>query len=209
MDVRTVDFTFSASYITLWALVVFQGLLILALLRQLGELRRWVAQGHLPGEDRLPAGSSAPEFAGLDFRSGRRVSSLDLDGTGAVILFLSACDVCIRLADSLRQTATSDLPPIVAFCQGGEGLCSGIVRGLAPGVPLLLENSEETAALYRVFNSPTAIVIDGKRKIRGYGHPENAEDLKKLFVSSLGLDSPEPNHEERVHQAVFDPGATQ
>lgn len=198
-----------ASYVALWALVVFQGLLILVLLRQLAELRRLAAQGGLPSEDLLPAGSPAPDFAGRDLRSGLHVSSRDLDGRGGVILFLSACDVCKKLADNLRQGPTKDLPPIVAFCQGGEGSCAGIVKGLAPEVPLLLESAEKTAARYRVNSSPTAVVVDGKRRIRGYGHPENVEDLKRLLARSLGAGSREADPEEKMHPAVFNSRATQ
>ena len=202
------NFGFSASYIALWALVVFQGLVALALLKQLTELRRLVEQGGLLGEDWLPVGSPAPEFAGLDFRSGRHVSNRDLNGREVVILFLSACDVCIKLADNLRQAATNGLPPIVAFCRGGERSCAGIVKALPPEIHLLLESAEDTAARYRASRSPTTVVVDGKRRIRGYGHPENVEDLKRLLASSLGAGSRE-NPEEKLHLVAFNSGATQ
>jgi hypothetical protein len=103
------NFGFFASYVALWALAVFQGLLMLAVLRQLAELRQLMDQGALPNEDWLPVGSRAPEFAGQDIHSGEFVSSRLFDGRGGVILFLSplaaACAELLREASShLRRT---------------------------------------------------------------------------------------------------------
>lgn len=196
-------FDFFASYIAIWALVMSQCLLVLALLRQLAELRRLVEQGGLQSEDRLPTGSLAPEFAGFDVRSGRQVGSHSLSGLGGVILFLSPnCTVCKRLADSLRQPAMNGLPPIITFCQGGEQACARFIERLVLEVHLLLEGAEETATRYHVSGFPTAVVIDGKRKIRAYGHPENVDDLKRLVARSLGADLADTDVGEKPHLAV-------
>jgi hypothetical protein len=196
-------FGFFASYIAIWILVLFQGLLVLALLRQLAELRRLVEQGGLQGEDRLPTGSPAPEFAGFDVRSGQQVGSHSLRGLGGVILFLSSeCTVCKDLAASLRQPAMNGLPPIIAFCQGGEEACARFVKRLGLEVYLLLKGAEEIAARYHVSGFPTAVVVDGKGKIRAYGHPENVEDLRRLVARSLDADSANANFEEKPYVAV-------
>ncbi len=197
-------FGFSASYIASWIVVLFQGLLIVFLLRQLAELRRLGEQGGLPGEDHLSTGSPAPEFAGFDARSGQQIGSRSLSGLGGVILFLSPdCTVCKGLAGSLRQPAMNDLPPIIALCPGGEQACAGVVKGLGLEVYLLFTGAEEMAARYHVSNFPTAVVVDAKQKIRGYGHPENVEDLKRLVADSLGADSINVNVEEKPHLAAL------
>ena len=72
---------------------------------------------------------------------------------------------------------------VIAFCQGQEQPCSEFVT---PGIPLILEGAAETAARYHASGFPTAVVVDGQRKIRGYGHPHNADDLKTLVAGSLG-----------------------
>ncbi len=177
--------TFSASYLALWALALFQGLLILALLRQLAELRRLIEQRGLPSEDWLPVGSGAPKFAGVDSRSSRSISLHNLDGRGAILLFLSGCEACKGLAASLRRSATDGLPPVVAFCVGGKQPCGPVVKRFDLEVPVLLESAEETAAQYRVSSFPTAVIVDEKRRIRGYGHPENIEELRYLLAHSL------------------------
>jgi hypothetical protein len=204
------SFNFLASYIAIWVLVLFQGLLVLALLRQLAELRRLLEVGGLQGVDRLPVGSLAPDFAGFDLRSGRQVSGQSLSGTGGVMLFLSPeCTVCKGLADSLRPPAVNDLPPTFVFCQGGERACARFVKRLGPGVHLLVGGAEEVATRYRVTGSPTAVVVDGERKVRGYGHPQNVEDLKRLVTGSLSAGPTGARTEVEPPLAVFSSGVTQ
>jgi len=196
--------SFLASYIVIWLLVVFQGLLVLALLRQLAELRRLVESGSLQDENRLPVGSLAPEFAGSDVRSGERVSIQSLGGRGGVILFLSAeCSVCKDLADSLQQPAINELPPIIAFCQGGEQTCARIAKRMGSEVRLIFEGAAETAERYHAFGLPTAIVVDGERKIRGHGHPQEVEDIRRLLSRSLDADSADAGRVEQSQPAVL------
>lgn len=180
------NFSFPASYVALWALVVFQALLTLVLLRNLSELRQIIEQKSLPGQDGLPLGARAPEFVGRDLRSGRRVSIRDFDRRGGIILFLSACEMCINLVESLQQFPIVGRASIVAFCQGGDLPCARVVKSLGPNVRVLLKSAEQTADRYRVATVPTAVVIDGQQVIRGYGHPQNAEQLADLVDRSLG-----------------------
>lgn len=199
-----VNFSFSASYIAIWILVLFQGLLILALLRQLAELRSLMERGAFRGEDHLPVGSPAPKFAGRDLRTGQQVGSLSLSGSGGIILFVSPkCSVCKGLAYKLRQGVTNHLPPIVVFCNGGEQGCAYFVKRLASEIHLLTEGAEQTAARYHVSGFPTAIVVDGKQKIRGYGHPENLEDLEQLVARNVDAadEAIEPTTNLRVYSS--------
>jgi len=196
-----VSLSFITSYIALWALVVFQGLVALALLRQLAELRAIAGRAPLPNEDSLPVGTSAPDFEGFDCRDGRPMSSRDVDGGEAVMLFFSACPTCIQLADDLRRVTAADLPPIMAFCVGGEGPCSNILEKLPPHVPLLLKDSDEIARRYQISSSPTAVVVDSRRVIRGHGHPGNIKELKKLVADSLA-ESSSPAHRQVSYPTV-------
>jgi hypothetical protein len=196
-------FNFVASYVAIWILVLFQGLLVLALLRKLEELRRFAERVDSKPKDRLPLGSPAPEFSGFDVRSGKQVGTHSLNGLGGLILFLtSGCTACTRLADSLSQPSVSDLPPIIALCQGGEQGCAYFVSKLSSGIYLLLEGAGETATRYGVSSSPTAIVIDGEQKIRGYGNPENIENLKQLVARSLEVDLNNSDVAEKPQMAI-------
>lgn len=201
--------SFFVSYVAIWLLVLFQGLLVLALLRQLAELRRLVESGGAQGEDRLPVGSPAPEFEGLDARSGRRVDSHSLNGRGGVLIFLSPeCGTCKDLADGLWRPAMDGLPPIITFCQGGQQSCASFVRRLGPEVHVLRDDADEAATRYHVSGSPTAVVIDGEQKIRGYGHPQNVEDLKRLLSRSLGTGGAGAEVEEKSRPVTSASGAS-
>lgn len=176
-------FGFSATYIALWAMVIFQGLLILALLQQLEKLRELLERGSF-AKDRLPVGSSAPEFFGTD-QFGQQCGVKHLDGRAGVILFVSPdCSLCNALVGAIGALV-NELPPTIAVCRGGSEACKGFSTQLGPTVLFLCDPSGETAALYGASAFPTVVVIDASRKIRGYGHPKALEDLKRTFAESL------------------------
>lgn len=176
-------FPFFTSYIAVWILVIFQGLLILALLKQLGELKQLVQLGGIAGEDRLPAGTEAPHFEGLDLRSGQLITTHVFASQGGALLFLSPeCGSCQQLADGLRQPGLRELPPILTLCQGDDSACAAFVNRLGSEVYTLSDDDNNIAKRYRVDGSPTAIVINPDLTIGSYGHPLNIEDLKRLLA---------------------------
>jgi len=179
---------FIVSYIGVWILVVFQGLLILALLKQLSELKQLARLGGVPGEDRLPVGTAAPEFDGLDLRSAQRVTVQVFDGQGGALLFLSPeCGSCLELANGL-QSALNGLPPIITLCQGSDSTCEALIGRLGPQIYTLRDDDNSVSKRYRVDGSPTAIVISPDLTIGAYGHPLNVEDFKRLLARTLGTD---------------------
>ncbi len=108
----TVHPGFSASYLALWGLVIFQSLVVLALLRELAELHTVTERHALAREVWLPLGTEAPQFTAADRRSGRPVSTQELSGTGGVILFLSTgCSACETLVASLKRAVAGDSFP--------------------------------------------------------------------------------------------------
>ncbi len=175
------SFSFYGTYGLLWVFALFQGLLLLALLRELGELRRIVGVTGVPVDDHLPLGSPAPAFAGIDLRSGQQIAlRLMDDARGQVVLFVSpGCSVCRGLADSLRLVTHEGFPRIVAICSGKEQECRRFVDRLGPDVPVLVDTDGAIGASYRVWGPPTAVVVEGQL-VRSYGHPTNVEDLKAL-----------------------------
>ena len=177
------SFGFSSTYIVLWAMVILQGLLILALLQRLEKLRDLIERGSF-AKDRLPIGSIAPEFFGTN-RFGQRTGLGSLDDRGGVILFLSPdCSLCNALVGSIGALV-NELPPTIAVCRGVSELCTAFSTQLGNAVQFLSDPSGETAALYGASAFPTAVVIDGSRRIRGYGHPKGVEDLRRTFAESL------------------------
>jgi AhpC/TSA family len=168
-------------------MAVFQGLLILALLQRLEKLRELIERSSF-AKDRLPIGSSAPEFFGTD-RFGQQTGLRHLDGRGGLVLFLSPdCLLCSALVGSIGALL-NELPPTIVVCRGVAEGCTAFSTQLGHAVQFLSDASGETAALYGASAFPTAVVIDGSRKIRGYSHPKGVADLKRTFAESLAEQS--------------------
>lgn len=193
-------FPFVASYIAVWILVIFQGLLIIALLKQLAEVKQLARLGGVAGADQLPAGTPAPDFEGIDLRSAKPLTKQVFAGQGGVLLFLSPeCGSCVELADGLRRSEPGELPPIVTFCQGEESPCASFINRLGPEIYTLRGHFDDgsVAKSYHVDGSPTAVVINPDLTIGSYGHPLNVGALNELLAET-----------QRTNQANGKPGTT-
>lgn len=193
-------FPFVASYIAVWILVIFQGLLILALLKQLAEVKKLARLGGVAGADPLPVGTPAPDFEGIDLRFAKPVTKYLFAGEGGVILFLSPdCGSCLELVDGLRQSALSESLPILTFCQGDESACASFIKRLGPKIYTLRGDFDDgsVAKSYHVDGSPTAVVINPDLTISSYGHPINVAGLKGLLAET-----------QRTNEANGKPGTT-
>jgi hypothetical protein len=179
---------FITSYVVIWIVVVFQGLIVLALLRELTELRQKLEAVGFQQDARLPIGTLAPDFTAVDVRSKKTVGLHTLKGTGGAILFLTPhCGVCKDLANSLQTPSLDGLPPIIVFCQGGDSTCARVFERLDPKAYCVHQHAEEIATRYRVTGSPTVVLVDGEQKIRGYGHPEHLSNLKELLAHASDM----------------------
>lgn len=175
--------SFLLSYIALWGIAIFQGLVLLALLRQAHEINRLADNvGRLKGNE-LPLGSVAPWFSGRDQRSGRQVDSSVFGESGGIVLFLAShCSVCKQLVNSL-SSSLGNLPPVVCFCVGHEGLCFQFMKRLHHEIPVVLDQAEALASRYGASGFPTAVVLDREQKIVRYAYPRNSESLVELWES--------------------------
>jgi hypothetical protein len=171
---------YSVSYIGLWILVIFQFFVCAGLLREVRLLRS------MPELDRLPIGTRAPNFAGIDLSTGERVSTKAYSGKSFVILLVSpSCHACSRLLGSLRLGVTAGVPLLIV-CSGDESTC----RTLSPAPPrakFLAGTDSDVRKLFGISGSPTAISVDGEGSIKGYAQPKDAEQLTLFVAKSIGL----------------------
>ncbi|HEX4965578.1 MAG TPA: redoxin domain-containing protein [Thermoanaerobaculia bacterium] len=174
------SFSFLSTYFALWALVLFQTLIILGLLRELSEIRRLAEDGRLP--QRLPLGARGPHLRGSDLRTGTTFDSSLLSGRELVVLFLSpGCRLCWRLADGTRKLAAEPFLSRIAVCHGSAGECAKFVETLAGDVPVLLDPSGAISAGYGVRSTPVAFVLDPAGRVRASGSPRHAGELAELI----------------------------
>jgi hypothetical protein len=177
-------FGFASSYIALWLLAIFQGLLTLYLLRHVVELEK------RPGRMLLGAGESsigdkAPKFSSFDQYSGRPIDDEIFAGRGGLILFFSAyCSICRSVAAGLKRSPIEDLQPVVAFCIGDERACERFGKRLGSGMPLILREAEAVALSYQVASYPNAVLVDKQQRIRAHRSLGSVEDLRRLVLQS-------------------------
>src|SRR5207245_5301210 len=111
--------------------------------------------------------------------------------------------VCRGLVDRLGRSQAEDLPLIVAFCQGRDRGCTRFAKRLEKRVRVVLDGAEETLARYRISRFPTAVVVDGERKIRGYGHPTDIGGIKQVWSRSLAKDSSQNDRERTMSSSIL------
>ena len=181
---------FGTTYALLWLLALFQALVICVLVRQLADLRRRAEAG-LPSENRLPLGSTAPEFRAIDLQSGRAVHSSAFRGRRTLLCFLSAdCHTCQKLAADLSMLPAEKLAGLAVYCNGTQDECRRSLPSIAATVPTLHMEQMDVATQFGVAAFPVAVMIDEAWRIAGFRYPSSSNDI--LSYLSIGLaDAPE------------------
>jgi AhpC/TSA family len=179
-------FGFYGTYALLWGIVLFQGLLILALLRYVMELRRSVETGGGLGLDPLPIGSEAPMLVGRE-RAGHRLLIEGLRGGAAVLLFVTPdCSMCKTVLDGLRRRDLGRRARVVVVCVAAEEACAAMANRTDPGLTVVADPGEDLLHTYRVTATPTAVILDEEGRVRGYTYPKDAGELEAKLASTLG-----------------------
>jgi hypothetical protein len=171
--------------LVLWVIVLFQGLVILGLVRALRDLQSAMEGGRLPR--RLPVGAQSPRAAGTDLRTGAEIDSSELIGRELVLLFLSnGCPYCRRLADGTRQVPVEPRQTRIAVCQGGAGEASTFVELLAADIAVLADADGAIFASFAITSAPTAVVVDELGRVSASGGPRHSGELAALISTARG-----------------------
>ena len=174
------------SYIALWAVVLFQGVVIFLLLRQLGVIYLGTAQG--VARDGLPAGRRAPDFTLPDL-DGRPTSLADFRGLPLLLVFGSAtCAPCRTLIPDLNVFARERRADLRALflCRGGVEEARRFANELDVQVPVAVHPDEALPDQYKTRVTPFAFLIDGDGVIRAKGLANNREHLEMLLRMARG-----------------------
>lgn len=175
------------SNLLLWAVVIVMGLVILALVRQVGVLYERVAPaGALMVNRKLKAGEPAPELTLVDI-NGRPlvIGGESKAGRSTLLFFLSpTCPICKTLLPVIRSAAKSerDWIDIVLASDGKEHDHAAFVAehdlGQFPYV-----SSEILGVSYGVGKLPYAVLIGEHGNIVSMGIVNSREHLESLFES--------------------------
>lgn len=195
---------FWASYAALWVLVIFQALVLLEVVRQLG-LRRGAEEPTSNKEhDLLPTGTVVPEFTAPDARNGLTVTSANWHGEPVVLVFVSpTCEACRLVADELADFRRSLRARVVVLCHGASAECAEYAAAHFPEVTVLVDERGAIAGQFLVRHTPTAVLLDGNGRVLRYGTPRATPRLNLAqwavpdagdVASSRGLDQGHAGH---------------
>lgn len=169
------------SYIALWAVVLFQGVVIFLLLRQLGVIYLGTAQG--VARDGLALGQRAPDFTLPDL-DGRPTALANFRGRPLLLVFGSAtCAPCRTLIPDLNVFARERRDGLRALflCRGGAEEARRFANELDVQVPVAVHPDEQLPDQYKTRVTPFAFLIDGDGVIRAKGLANNREHLELLL----------------------------
>jgi methylamine dehydrogenase accessory protein MauD len=169
------------SYVVLWGIVLFQGVVIFVLLRQLGLMYLGTAQG--VARDGIAAGERAPEFtvSGLD---GAHVSLERLRGLPALLVFASpSCVPCRGLIPDLNAFAHEhgDELRVLFLCRGSLDEARRFSDELHVQVPVAAHPDETLPDSFKARVTPFAFLLDGEGVVRAKGLANNRSHLDMLL----------------------------
>ena len=185
----------AVSNLVLWLLVLLLGVVVLALVRQVGVLHERIAPaGALMLNRGLKVGEPAPlvEVADLAGRA-LKVGSAREDGRSTLLLFVSpSCPVCKTLLPAVKSSRRDERSwlDVILASDGERSEQQAFVReqGL-DGVPYVV--SAALGLAYQVSRLPFAALLDEHGVLRARGlvnsreHLESLFEAKRLSVASL------------------------
>ncbi len=193
------------SYIALWFFVALEGLVLLALARQIGFLHvRLGPAGARMMNPGLQIGDPAPPLAMYDI-FGRHVTLGVARGKRTLLVFVSSrCPACKELMPGLRalHRTENSLEIVLISSEADVEASRKVVRDnrLSP-IPFVTSN--DLSIRYQVGMTPYAVLVDQEGKVRAKGLVNNLPHLESLLnAEELGHPSIESFLGQREQQFV-------
>ena len=169
------------SYIALWAIVLFQGVVIFVLLRQLGVIYLGTAQG--VANDGLAVGTEAPDFSvrGLN---GEPLSLASFRGTPLMLIFGSpTCAPCRGLIPDLNAFAQDRAEElrVLFLSRSDDESARRFASEQNIEVPVAAHPDEDLPNKYEARVTPFGFLVDDDGVIRAKGLTNNREHLELLL----------------------------
>jgi peroxiredoxin len=173
------------SFGALWTLVVFQGLVLLGLVKTVYTLRGAHTHDRNGDESEDILHQRAPEFRTLDL-AGASFDSAQIADQPRALLFVSPrCRSCSVTSDELESLTWKAGGKVYVICRGDTRECEEFseLHGLGTGV--LIDDSFEISRAFKVTAVPTAILIDDANIVQSYGNPMRDEELIEVLDENL------------------------
>lgn len=174
---------FYLSYAALWALVVFQTLVVIGLVKTHGRVddvgyREPGPAGNLTGE-------KAPDFEAEDVFGTMIRGSLLLGRTSALLFVSPDCSTCTVTLLELEALKAKTDGNVVVFCRADRESCTKLAREYDLSVPVIPDPTRTVSDLFRVTASPTAVIVTADGYIGPRGHPMSAEDVEHFMAEQV------------------------
>lgn len=173
------------SFGALWVLVIFQGLVLLGLVRTVYALRgvHVLGYGREESEDLLH--QTAPEFQAVDL-SGSYFRSADVAGQARAFLFVSPnCQSCSVTSEELASLKWKAGGEVYVVCRGGALECDEFSEQHELGTRVLIDDSMEISRAFKVAAVPTAVLVDAADIVQSYGNPMRDDELVEIVDKDL------------------------
>lgn len=174
---------FYVSYAALWALVVFQSLVVVGLVkaRAVARAAGSASAGGLIGDEPF-IGQPVPEFDATTVL-GERITSADLRGAPSAILFVSpdctSCAVTLRDLAGLRAKMDGN---VVVVCRSSASRCESLAHHYDLVVPVIVDSDKQLSDRFGISATPTAVMVDAEGKFESFGRPMSPEDLEEQVL---------------------------
>jgi methylamine dehydrogenase accessory protein MauD len=181
------------SLVTLWAVVLFLGFLLLGTLRALGLLswRLEQLEATTPkrlGRDGLKPGKKAPDFT-LPSAAGDEISLHDFAGRRVLLVFTqSGCSPCKAVVPELNRLERGDTQVLVVNNGDPEATRKWSTE-VGARFPVLAQDKFSISKKYEVFATPFAFLIDAKGVIVSKGIINNRQHIRYVLSGARATGS--------------------
>jgi hypothetical protein len=177
------------SYLALWAFVLLQSLLLLALLRHIGNLRLWLKQAGIIGdvvrmEDGPEIGTNLGRLS--EVLTTETESSINLsDPKAKMLVFVPAgffgCDNLIPALREFENLQGEFLRLIIVSIEPSVAKQFDVARQHGIKAPILTDHGWQIAEVCSVTTEPYALMLDQGNMVRSKQPVSDLKDLEKLF----------------------------
>jgi peroxiredoxin len=171
---------FYVSYVALWALVIFESLVGIGLVRALYKTREIGDEGD--NTDERTPGEPAPAFVAEDV-FGVSISSHSFAGKPTALLFVSPdCSTCTVTLQELAALRSKTEGNVVVFCMGEHQRCVSLAEHYNLSAPVVCDHDRRFSDMFGIAVPPTAVLITADGLIDTYGHPGSTDRLSDLIA---------------------------